>query len=176
MLGERGLWFKMCFCEGSSRVPLLIAGNGFPARRVDTPVSSLDILPTLCDLGGVPLGDAGPRIDGQSLLPLLTGEVAELPARDLFFVRREGGGEFWGLESRALRRWPYKLVQNRPFEPYQLFDLANDPQETTDLAGKMPGKVRELAAALSKQIQRGGKVPWLAPAQPLVEEPIFPRR
>lgn len=130
---------------------------------------TMDLFPTLCEAAGVAIEH---EIDGQSLLPLLTGSVADLPARDLSFVRREGGGEFWGLESRALRRWPYKLVQNRPFEPYQLFDLSQDPQEATDLAGKTPGKVRELAAVLSKQIQRGGVVPWQAPAQPLIEEAI----
>jgi arylsulfatase A-like enzyme len=161
--------------EGGLLVPAMVRWPGQiePDSESSAACITMDLLPTLCEASGVPIEH---EVDGRSLLPLLRGKVAEVPARDLFFVRREGGGEFWGLESRALRRWPYKLVQNRPFEPYQLFDLANDPQETTDLAGKMPGKVRELAAALSKQIQRGGKVPWQAPAQPLVEEPISPRR
>ncbi len=43
MLGERGLWFKMSFFEGSARVPLMIAAPGMPAGRVDTPVSTIDI-------------------------------------------------------------------------------------------------------------------------------------
>ena len=43
MLGERGLWFKMCFYEGSARVPLMIAGNGIAPGLIDAPVSNLDI-------------------------------------------------------------------------------------------------------------------------------------
>ena len=43
MLGERGLWFKMCFFEGSARVPLMIAGKGVTPGLIDTPVSNLDI-------------------------------------------------------------------------------------------------------------------------------------
>ena len=43
MLGERGLWFKMSFFEGSSRVPLMIAAPGIAPGRIDTPVSTLDV-------------------------------------------------------------------------------------------------------------------------------------
>ncbi|TIU24876.1 MAG: choline-sulfatase, partial [Mesorhizobium sp.] len=46
MLGERGLWFKMSFFEGSARVPLMIAGKGVPAGLVKAPVSNLDVTPT----------------------------------------------------------------------------------------------------------------------------------
>jgi arylsulfatase A-like enzyme len=161
--------------EGGLLVPAIVRWPGRIHAGSESAAAciTMDLFPTLCEAAGVPIDH---EVDGQSLLPLLTGKIAELPARDLFFVRREGGGEFSGLESRALRRWPYKLVQNRPFEPYQLFDLENDPQETTDLAGKMPGKVRDLAAALSIQIQRGGAVPWQGRTRPLIEEPISPGR
>src|SRR5690606_10982039 len=43
MLGERGLWFKMSFYEGSARVPLMIAGPGITPGLVATPVSLLDV-------------------------------------------------------------------------------------------------------------------------------------
>src|SRR3546814_2920943 len=70
MLGERGLWFKMSFFEGSARIPLMLAGPGLGSGRVDTPVSALDILPTLLELAGIDAeADAG-LLDGDSVLPL----------------------------------------------------------------------------------------------------------
>ena len=51
MLGERGLWYKMSFLEGGSRVPLIVHAPGrFAPRRVGAAVSSADLLPTLVDL------------------------------------------------------------------------------------------------------------------------------
>ncbi len=73
MQGERGLWYKMSFYEGSVRVPLVVsAPSRFAPRRVSTPVSTMDLLPTLVGLGCDP--DATPVVgdlDGSSLLPLL---------------------------------------------------------------------------------------------------------
>ena len=75
MLGERGLWYKMSFFEGASRVPLVVHAPGrFAERRVASAVSLADILPTLVEIG---LDGDGPTslhdIDGRSLLPHLTG-------------------------------------------------------------------------------------------------------
>ncbi|MDO9306869.1 MAG: choline-sulfatase, partial [Mesorhizobium sp.] len=74
MLGERGLWFKMSFFEGSARVPLMVAGAGIPAGLISTAVSNLDICPTLCDLAGIDMSAIMPWTAGQSLLPLARGE------------------------------------------------------------------------------------------------------
>ena len=53
MLGERGLWYKMSFFEGASRVPLVIASPGrFAPRRVASSVSLIDLMPTLVDISG----------------------------------------------------------------------------------------------------------------------------
>ena len=67
MLGERGLWFKMNFFEGSARVPLMISAPGMAPERVDQPVSTIDVLPTLCDLAGLPMDEIAPWTDGVSL-------------------------------------------------------------------------------------------------------------
>jgi choline-sulfatase len=74
MLGEHGLWFKMSFFEGSCRVPLMIAAPGWSPQRIDIPVSTLDVTPTLAALAGLDLGDIGPWIDGEDLTPLATGK------------------------------------------------------------------------------------------------------
>jgi choline-sulfatase len=50
MVGERGLWYKMSFFEWSARVPLILRLPGEPGGGVETPVSLVDILPTLVDI------------------------------------------------------------------------------------------------------------------------------
>ncbi|MCL4168773.1 UNVERIFIED_CONTAM: hypothetical protein GTU68_012769, partial [Idotea baltica] len=70
MLGERGLWFKMCFYEGSARVPLMISAPQMKPGKVSAPVSNLDILPTLADLAGVDMSEIMPWTDGESVIPM----------------------------------------------------------------------------------------------------------
>ncbi|MFV0514235.1 MAG: choline-sulfatase [Jhaorihella sp.] len=127
MLGERGLWFKMSFYDGSARVPLMIAAPGMAAGRIDEPVSTLDVTPTLCDLAGVDLSGVMPWSDGQSLLPLAAGGARSDP------VMMEYAAEASEAPMVALRegRWKYT---NCPLDPEQLFDLAADPHELKDLA------------------------------------------
>ncbi len=68
MLGERGLWFKMSFLEGSARVPLTLAGPGIDPGPVEAPVSLLDVVPTLADLAGIGAAGVARWTDGESLL------------------------------------------------------------------------------------------------------------
>ncbi len=124
MLGERGLWFKMSFREGAARVPLLLAAPGIAPGRIDTPVSLLDVLPTLVDLAGGTL-DGAPT-DGTSLLPIAAGG-SRGP------VAMEYAAEGTVAPMVALRdgRWKITVAEG---EPPTLHDLAADPHETTDLA------------------------------------------
>ena len=128
MLGERGLWFKMSFYEGSSRVPLLISADGVSPGRIDTPVSTIDVAPTLCDLAGVSMGDIAPWTDGHSLVGLMNGEAREAP------VMMEYAAEASYAPLVSLRSGPWKY--NRcALDPDQLFNLDNDPHELCNLAG-----------------------------------------
>jgi choline-sulfatase len=127
MLGERGLWYKMSFFEGASRVPLIVHAPGrFVPRRVSLPVSLLDLLPTLCDFVGAapPCG-----IGGSTLLPHLLGQGGH---GDVF-------GEYCAEGTLApmvmIRRGPWKFI-HAPGDPDQLFDLAADPDELCNLAAR----------------------------------------
>src|SRR5690606_4142800 len=71
MLGDRGMWFKMSFFEGSARVPLMISAPGLAPGRTDTPVSPPDLLPSLGDRAGIDPADTA--LDGESLLPVAAG-------------------------------------------------------------------------------------------------------
>ena len=145
--------------EGGIRVPMCAVWPGKikAGGRSDLVAATMDIYPTVAACAGVEISH---KIDGQSFLPLLLGAGQKAFERDLFFTRREGGERYMAECIWAMRREDWKLVKNTPMTPWELFDLANDPMESTDLARKNPKKFRELAGAMRKHIQRGGAVPW----------------
>ncbi len=127
MLGERGLWFKMSFFEGSSRVPLMIAAPGLEPRTVSDPVSTIDVCPTLCDLAGVSMDEVIPWTTGESLVPYAQGVERTAP------VAMEYAAEASYAPMVSLRYGKWKF--NRcALDPDQLFDLEADPDELTNLA------------------------------------------
>src|SRR6056297_4295826 len=128
MLGERGLWFKMSFYEGSARVPLMIAAPDMAPGLVSDPVSTIDVCPTLCDLAGVSMDEVAPWTEGQSLVPLGQGAEREAP------VAMEYTAEASNAPLVALREGRWKFTRCA-LDPDQLFDLESDPHELSDLAG-----------------------------------------
>ena len=126
MLGERGLWFKMSFFEGSARVPLMIAAPGLAPGRVETPVSTIDVLPTLAEIAGVSLDAVLPWTDGESLLPVAAG-AGRAP------VAMEYAAEGSITPLVCLRDGRWKHVRCAA-DPDLLFDLAADPGERVNLA------------------------------------------
>ncbi|MBZ9918078.1 MULTISPECIES: choline-sulfatase [unclassified Mesorhizobium] len=142
MLGERGLWFKMSFFEGSARVPLMIAGRGVAAGLIEAPVSNLDVTPTLCDLAGIDIDAVAPWTDGQSLLPLIDGERRSAP------VLMEYAAEGSYAPLVAIREGRYKFVHCELDAP-QLFDLQSDPLERENLAAD-PANEPLVAAFMDK--------------------------
>ncbi|GHD62803.1 choline-sulfatase [Thalassobaculum fulvum] len=127
MLGERGLWFKMSFFEGSSRVPLMVAAPGLPAGRIDAPVSTLDVVPTLAGLAGIDLGEVLPWTDGHDLAPVAGGGERGAPV----LMEYAAEGSYAPMVSIREGRWKYNHCD---LDPPQLFDLDADPRELIDLA------------------------------------------
>ena len=129
MLGERGMWFKMSFYEGSSRVPLMIAIPGDHGGSVAAPVSNLDIAPTLADLAHVSMEEVAPWTDGESLLPLTRGGERSSPV----LMEYAAEGSYAPLVS--IREGKYKFTHCE-LDPPQLFDLESDPRELDNLAAR----------------------------------------
>lgn len=128
MLGERGLWFKMSFFEGSSRVPLMIAAPGVMKHElVETPVSTIDVCPTLCDLAGVSMDEVMPWTTGESLVYLGQGGERTTPVA----MEYAAEGSYAPLVSLRHGKWKYNRCT---LDPDQLFDLDTDPHELTNLA------------------------------------------
>ncbi len=142
MLGERGLWFKMNFFEGSARVPLMIAAPGLAPATITTPVSTIDLTPTLCDLAGIDMSAIAPWTDGQSLLPLLDGKQRTAP------VLMEYAAEGSNAPLVAIRDGRYKFVHCE-IDPPQLYDVEADPHELRNLAAD-PGHAGVVTAFLEK--------------------------
>jgi arylsulfatase A-like enzyme len=126
--------FKGQVLEGGIRVPFMVQWKGrISAGQVyRNPVISLDIHPTAVAAAG---GTAPAGLDGVNLLPYLTG----------------GGGKphdrlFWryGAQS-AVRLGDWKALR-RPDGDWEVYNLAADIAETTDLAKKEPAKAKELVA------------------------------
>jgi choline-sulfatase len=150
MLGERGLWFKMSFREGSARVPLMVAAPGMQAGRCDVPVSTLDVVPTLAELAGIDLSGVAPWVDGESLVPVASGGPRGP-------VPMEYAAEGSVAPMVALRDGRWKLSVCAA-DPPMLFDLESDPQELRDLAGEPAcGAVMErLTAAVAARWDLAG--------------------
>jgi len=127
MLGERGLWFKMTFYEGSARVPMMLCAPGLEPGQVAQPVSTIDVCPTLCDLAGVSMEEVAPWTAGESLLPVAKG--AKRGA-----VAMEYAAEASYAPLVALREGRYKYTRCA-LDPEQLFDLVDDPHELVNLVG-----------------------------------------
>lgn len=148
--------------QGGLLVPAGVAWPGRiePGSSTDLLALSMDLFPTLLDAAGVKVEHS---IDGVSFLPTLRGESQEPLRRDAFFRRREGGTRYGGKTIEALRRGDWKLLQNSPFAPQELYNLKDDPQEKNNLRDKERKVFNDLAAALRRQLQRYGSVPWQKP-------------
>ncbi len=145
MVGRHGLWGKCVPYDESIRVPLLVTGPGVREghHRVRQPISLIDLYPTTCALAGI---DAPEGLDGVDCSSLLADPAGEAQPRVhatstylTYAVKAKGA---WSLPDntpaaamRAICDREWKYVEIEQAEPL-LFDLQNDPDETTNLADR----------------------------------------
>ena len=152
--------YKGFTSEGGTRVAAFVRWPGGRTGIAHVNGTVMDVLPTLVEAaGGDWRGDrfAGRTVRtvrGASWVPFLTGRAQRVHAPD-----EPIGSELFG--RRALRRGDWKLVDVG--QGWRLFDLANDPGETTDLSAREPERVRQLAAAWD---QYGKDVGVVMPSTP----------
>ena len=127
MLGERGLWFKMSFFEGSARVPMMICAPDMKPGLIKTPVSNIDVCPTLCDLAGVDMSEVEPWTTGQSVKPMGQGIERTEPVA----IEYAAEASYAPMVSLRYGKWKYNRCK---LDPDQLFDMDADPHELTNLA------------------------------------------
>ena len=121
-----------------------------------TPGAHIDLLPTLTEVCGAGLPD-GVRLDGQSLLGAWRGDGG-MPERALV-IQCHRGDQPIAERHAAIRKGRWKLVRPSGFAgegpgkdvPWELYDLANDPFETNNLAKKRPEKLAALTQVYATQ-------------------------
>ncbi len=145
MLGDHNRWAKRFPYEPSSVVPLVIAGPGV-RRGADesAPAATLDLTATFLDYGGIPIPDA---MDSRSLRPVLEagGTTRTHVTSGLGSWRMVSDGRYKlvvGFDPDAPE--PRDVFQPLKDAAVRLFDLAADPNESSDIASAHPEIVEQL--------------------------------
>jgi arylsulfatase A-like enzyme len=144
--------------EGGIREPLIVRWPGVtkPGSVIATPVSSPDFFPTFLEAAGAKPAP-GQVLDGRSLVGVLKGGA--LPERALFWHYPHYGNQ-GGAPAAAVRRGDWKLIEWQEDNRVELFNLAQDLGEKTDLAAREPARVAKLRDELHAwQKQVGAKFP-----------------
>ncbi len=125
------------------RVPLIIWGPGVRAGREASPVSLVDVMPTLLEWIDVPVVA---DLEGVSLWPnLATG--ATISQRTLL-----ADGILYGRPETMIQRWPLKVVVSEQLRPLRVTDLSVDPEERHNLLDTQPNVADPLVAHLRRQL------------------------
>ena len=126
--------------EGGIRVAGMVRwpGNIKPGSVSDTPVIGSDIFSTVLDIVDIPLPDDR-TIDGVSMLPAFDGKKVQRPV-PLFWRTHVSPPN----SHAAMRIGDWKIVTDRKFEKFQLYEIQKDWQEKNDLASEMPEKLAEM--------------------------------
>lgn len=148
-----GYLFKFYVSEGGLRVPLILKGPNIPQGTISAFAQVTDIAPTLLEMAGAGAPPEGSvSIDGRSLMPILSG------ASDTIYTEEDAVGiEVSG--NAALYLGPWKIVRNLPpwgDGVWRLFNLEDDPGETSDLADQHPDVLSRLMAEYAAYATRVG--------------------
>jgi arylsulfatase A-like enzyme len=148
--------------EGGLKVPTCISWPkyiqaGTSSEQVNL---SMDLYPTVLEAAGIPVNHP---IEGRSFYNTLLGKPLKNEERPLYFTRREGGITYGGQAYYALRRGEWKLLQNNPYQPMELYNLQTDPLEQHNVIEQQVELHKELNSILMQFIQKAGSVPWQKP-------------
>jgi arylsulfatase A len=131
--------------EGGIREPLVVHWPGVtrPGQVIDTPISSVDFLPTLVDIAG---GRPPRNVDGASLQPLL--RQGRAPRREALYWHYPHYSNQGGVPSGAIRQGDWKLIEFYEDGRVELYNLRDDPGEKTNVAPQEPARARQMQTKL----------------------------
>jgi N-acetylglucosamine-6-sulfatase len=149
--GEHGLYDKRLAYEESIRIPFIVRYPALvkdPGRRARQMVLNIDLAPTLLALAGIAPPD---RMQGRSLVPIL--ENASAPGRKAWLYEHFPVFPIPIPGITAIRTERYKYIEyQNDLRPRELFDVASDPREKTNLMGTSEGDRQ--AERLQRQLER----------------------
>ena len=171
MLGQHGRFEKHCHFEPAVRAPLLLRYSPriWAGSSTSALVEFVDLAPALLEWSGL---QVPPTMQGRSLLPLAEGKtkshrefvVSEYSENEEAMIRTERWKLIYSTGKRE-RQDGYTTGKPLPGRTIQLYDLENDPNETTNLASKpeQAERVKELTAKLADHMKRTARQPELIP-------------
>ncbi len=141
---------KASIYEGGTRVPLMVR---WPERieaatTTDAMVGCVDVFPTLLAAAGAELPDGQP-VDGESFLPILTGDKPSLDRNSQFIWFPYKGSSIHQGEWKLVRRY----INEDPGIAHELYRLSDDLSEANDLASEYPEKVEELSKIMDEYLE-----------------------
>lgn len=160
--------------EGGIRVPGIISwpmglknAGVVPGTISAEPIIGSDVFPTMLEMANVPLPQ-GRALDGSSILPLLKGEkmtrLRPLYWRNIFYKFQLG-----------LRDGDWKIVATPTRTEFELYNLKQDPKETTDQSKKSPevfDRMKKALIAYDKEVMAEGPEWWKQDTRPKVIAPL----
>lgn len=138
--------------EGGIRVPLIVRwpGKVSPNTTCPEPVTSEDLYPTITEIVGRGV-NPGKNLDGQSLLPLLTGKGTFKP-RSLYWYYPHYSPQAKN-PAAAIRSGDFKLIEFYDPPALELYNLTKDPAETNNLTRTFPEKTKNLRTDLNTYLK-----------------------
>lgn len=154
--------------EGGHRVPFLMRWPNIieEGRKVNQPVCQTDLLATFADIIGEELPDDAGE-DSYSLLPAMKSDQFNLPLRGAvihhssagYFAIRKGKWKLNMLRGSGGSLSPKLIEPEKGDPPFELYNIENDPRETTNLYSQHPDVVKQLKALISQYIRTGRSTP-----------------
>ena len=139
--------------EGGLAAPCVVRWPGhIQPGTVSSHLSAMwDLFPTFCDVAGVTIPDG---LDGRSFVATLTGQAKQAQHDALYWETARN--------KQALRKGDWKVILFHPSEKVELYNLADDPGETKNVAASEPERCASLVAALRAQHRDSAEFPWRA--------------
>ena len=133
-LGENGWFDKRWMYDVSMQAPLLMRWPGKirPGSINHTMVQTIDYAPTFLGAAGIEVPD---WMQGINLVPLISGQIKDLPRKYLYYHFYEYKADHTVLQHLGVRGERYKLIYFYTVNEWELYDLKKDPPEQKNLAG-----------------------------------------